>query len=146
MKIANIEAIVSWFEDEIKKDAIQVKKIIDNNSESKQGRLNNIREFYRLVWEKSKPFLISKYKHYSPSTISDICSKVDSYIDSIQKLNSDGNLVIVINGIEFDGEISTYEKYFTNTKNFKKLVRYTVKDVESNFNLDKNKNVLLFNF
>jgi hypothetical protein len=134
MKNKSIKAIHSWWEKEKDSSDSRIRKVLDDTFDSRMGRLDNIKEFYKKVFAQMIDGLRSKYIHMSTPKFQQCKSTVDNYIESLVKVKENKKDVYVkIGNIELDGTKEQYDEYFSSDEKIHKLINQIIYDAESFF-------------
>lgn len=134
MNNRNIKAIHTWWQKEKESTDSKIKKVIDNEIESKTARLETIKEFYKKVFASMMDGLRSKYVHISAPQFKANVSIVYNYIDNLIKVKDNKkDVYIKIGNIEFSGEKEQYDEFFSDDNKMHKLINQIIIDAESFF-------------
>lgn len=145
MEAVKFKTMMDWYLDQKKKNDQGVKRILDNNVDTRMGRLEKIKGFYQNVWQSMKPYIRKEYEYMTPDQIKFLLDRVDSYIQNIIRLDDSGKSAqIMILDVPFTGDMDQYESHFADEKNFRKMIKNVILDIYRFIKSEKEENTYVF--
>lgn len=145
MESSKFKTIMDWYLNLKKQNDASVKHILNNNVDTRMGRLGKIQGFYYNVWQSMKPYIRKEYEYMTPDQIKFLLDRVESYIQNIIRLDDKGKYSqIKILDISFDGNADQYETYFSDEKNFRKMIKNVILDIYKFIKSEKEENSYVF--
>lgn len=145
MDATKFKTIMDWYLDQKQKNDQGVKRILDNNVDTRMGRLQKITGFYQNVWQSMKPYIRKEYEYMTPEQIRFLLDRVDSYIQNLVRLDDNGKTSqIMILDVPFTGEKEQFDVHFADEKNFRKMIKNVILDIYRYIKSEKEENTYVF--